>query len=408
MQFAVRTGRRDPVDLDDLLAAHVPGTTLPQAFYVDPDVFQEDLERIFLRSWLFAGHSCEVAEPGDFFTFAIGDESLIVVRDQAGTVHAHFNVCRHRGSRLTYEACGQARALVCPYHQWAYALDGRLAGTRLMGAGFDKDAYPLGSAHVRELAGLLFVCLATDPPPFEPAAAAIAPQLLPHGLDRGRVLTRHSFVVEANWKVLVENNRECYHCRVTHPEFSTANYDLGLDGDGRADDAHRALLEAAYGRWRGMGLAPREVSFPGGSWYRVSRLPLREGFRTETLDGELAAPVLGRLGELDDPWPGSLRIIGLPNLWAHVNCDHAVTTRLLPLAPGRTQVDVCFLVHGDPADCDADRLTRVSLATFEQDRALCEATYAGIRSRAYRPGPLSPVVENSVDSFLRWYLSSLR
>ncbi len=392
------------------LAERVEGMTLPRGPYVDHDVFAAEMERIFLRTWLFAGHTCEIPEPGDFFTLALGPESLIVVRDQNGTVRAHFNVCRHRGSRITDEPRGHMRALVCPYHQWAYALDGHLAGVRLMGAGFDKDAYPLRSAHVRELAGLLFVCLASDPPPFEPAAAAIGPQLLPPGLDRARILARHSYTVEANWKVLVENNRECYHCRVSHPEFSATNYDLGLDGDDRIDDTHRALLAREYARWEAMGLGPEEVSFPGGSWYRVSRLPLRDGYRTETLDGALAAPPMGRFAEHDDPWPGSLRIIGLPNLWAHANCDHAVTTRLLPLAPDRTQVEVCFLVRADATDgidCDVDRLTRVSLSTFEQDRHLCESAYAGIRSRAYQPGPLSPVVENSIESFLRWYAHQL-
>lgn len=395
------------MSLSTLLAERTPGRTLPQGFYVAPDVFAEDLERVFLRTWVFAGHACEIPEPGDFFTLAVGEESLVVVRDAGGAVRAHFNVCRHRGSRIVAEPCGHARALVCPYHQWTYALDGRLAGARLMGPEFDKTEHPLRSASVCDVAGLLFVCLAADPPPFEGAARAIGPQLAPHGLDRARVLTRHTYEVGANWKVLVENNRECYHCRVTHPEFSTTNYDLGLDGDGRMDDQHRALVAREYARWEGMGLAPREVSFPDGSWYRVSRLPLKEGFRTETLDGELAAPPMGRLSAQDDPWPGSLRIIGLPNLWAHANLDHAVTTRVLPLAPDRTQVDVTFLVRADAADCDVERLTKVSLATFDQDVELCEATYAGIRSRAYSPGPLSPVVETSVDGFLDWYVGQL-
>jgi len=392
-----------------LLDQRQPGRTLPQPFYTDPGVFAEDLERVFARNWLFAGHACEIPDPGDFFTMAVGDESLVFVRDAAGAVHAHFNVCRHRGSRIVDQPRGHTRALVCPYHQWAYALDGRLAGARLMGAGFDKARYPLRAAHVRDLAGLLFVCLAPAPPPFEPAAVAIAPQLKPHGLGRARVLARHTYEVEANWKVLVENNRECYHCRVSHPEFSATNYDLGLDGDDRVDDTHRALLAREYARWQDMGLAPREVSFPGGSWFRVTRLPLRQGFRTETLDGHPAAAPMGRLRELDDPWPGSLRIIGLPNLWAHANLDHAVTTRLLPLAPDRTQVDICFLVDADadPIDCDTERLTRVSLATFEQDLDLCQGTYAGMRSRAYEPGPLSPIVENSVVSFLGWYTAQL-
>ena len=186
-----------------------------------------------------------------------------------------------------------------------------------------------------------------------------------------------------------------------------SNYDLGLPGDIRSDDGFDATLEREYERWRDLGLSPEEASFPGGSPYRVSRLPLKEGFLTESLDGDLLAPLMG---DLTDPQTGSLRIITLPNFWAHANCDYAMTTRLLPAGPELTRVEVCFLVREDAVegvDYDPERVADVWRATCEQDWELCENNYAGIKSVAYEPGPFSEVTESSVESFLEWYLDQL-
>jgi glycine betaine catabolism A len=396
-------------DLRNLVANREPGKSLPRDFYVDPGLFEVELSRIFHTNWLFAGHACEIPEPGDYFLLPVGGEELIVLRDKEGAVRAHFNVCRHRGSRIATEPRGRSRSLVCPYHQWVYKLDGCLANARLMGDGFDANEYRLRSAAVRELAGLVFVCLSPDEstPDFDSFFEDIEPQLRPHGLGGAKVAVRHRYEVRANWKTLVENNRECYHCRVSHPEFCMSNYDLGLPGDTRNDGDFDATLGREYERWRGLGLAPQDVSFPEGLPYRVSCLPLKEGFLTESLDGGLVAPLLG---DLADPKTGSLRVIALPNFWAHANCDYAMTTRLLPAAPDLTNVEVCFLVREDAvagADYDPERVAAVWRATCEQDWELCENNFAGIRSMAYEPGPFSGVTESSVESFLRWYLNKL-
>ena len=396
-------------NLTDLLRSREPGKSLPQEFYLDGGLFKAELRRIFHTNWLFAGHSCEIPEPGDYFVLPVGEEELIILRDKQGGVRGHFNVCRHRGSRIATERRGRSRSLVCPYHQWVYSLDGCLANARLMGDDFDANEYSLRSAHVRELAGLVFVCLSPDEatPDFDSFFEDIEPQLRPHGLDRAKIVARDSYEVRANWKTVVENNRECYHCRVSHPEFCMSNYDLGLPGDLRGDEGYDATLEREYERWRTIGLSPEEASFPDGAPFRVSRLPLKEGFLTESLDGRLVAPLMG---DLIDPRTGSLRIITLPNFWAHANCDYAMTTRLLPLASDLTAVEVCFLVREDAAegvDYDPERVGAVWRATCEQDWELCENNYAGIRSVAYEPGPLSEITESSVETFERWYLDRL-
>lgn len=393
-------------EVSTLIAQHEPNKTLPQAFYTADEVFKADLKHIFYKTWLFAGHSCEVAESGDYLLIDIGDESIIIIRDKKDVLHAHFNVCRHRGSRLLSEPCGHTKTLVCPYHQWAYTLSGELSGARLMGDAFRKDAYSLRAAHIREVAGLLFVCLADTPPDFDAAFAAFAPQLRLHRLSRAKVVSRHSYEVEANWKTVVENNRECYHCQVTHPEFCLSNYDLGLPGDTRQDTDFELELRDARARWEAWGLEPNEVNFPGGSWFRVSRYPLKAGFVTESMDGKLTAPLMG---DLPGPEVGSLRLIGLPNFWGHANADYASTTRLVPLSPSRTRIDISFLVRDDAAEEEFDlgRVEAVLKATAEEDWELCEKNYAGIKSLAYEPGPLSPITEASLAGFLEWYLRQL-
>ena len=399
MTSALLTPPADSLDLP----ARTPGRTLPQPYYTDPDIFSADLRRVFYANWLFAGHSCEVAAPGDFLAFSVGDESVLIVRDADGVLHAHFNVCRHRGSRIATQERGHAKALVCGYHQWVYSLDGCLASARLMGDDFDKAAYGLRGIAVRELAGLVFVCLSPAPPPFQPAADAIAPQLAPHALERAKVAARFSYDVRANWKMLVENNRECYHCRGGHPEFCLSNFDLGMNGDPRVNGSYAATLEREYKRWKALGLAPADVSFPDGSFYRVSRLPLKAGYRTESLDGQPVAPLLG---DLTEAGTGSLRVVTLPNSWSHANCDYALTTRLTPVGSELTRMDLAFLVRDDAiegVDFDLDRVTDVWKATSEQDWQLCENNHAGVRSVAYEPGPYSAVTENSVESFILWY-----
>lgn len=391
--------------LEALIASHVAGRGLARGFYLDPDVFEADLADVFAGTWLFAGHLADVPDRGDYRVVEVAGESLLLWHGGDGAVRAFHNVCRHRGARLATQCAGNAAALRCGYHQWTYRSTGALAGARLMGDGFEPRRWPLLEVAVEVLDGLVFVCLGDDPPDIGPARAALHRHLAPYELAATRVLVRERYTVEANWKIVVENNRECYHCLVCHPEFTLTNYDLGLPGDDRAPDEYTARRAEARSRWRAAGLATDEESFVDGQWYRIARLPLKPGFVTETLSGRPAAPLLGRL---DDPDAGSVRIIGLPNFWAHVNSDYAMTTRLNPVTPERTDVEVTFLVRSDAMlDADADDVATVLRATFEQDVELCEQVAAGVRSRAYVPGPYSPLTEASVDQFVTWYLHRL-
>ncbi|MBA3707706.1 MAG: aromatic ring-hydroxylating dioxygenase subunit alpha [Planctomycetes bacterium] len=395
--------------LDQLLDDRQRGSTLPQAFYTDPEVFAADIDRVYSRNWLFAGHSCQLRRSGDYVTFDTGPIALIITRDDDGVLHALANTCRHRGSRILSKTCGHAGKLVCPYHRWSYASDGSLTQAKWMGDGFRKDAYGLVRSHVREIAGLIFVCVAEDPPDFDLAHAAIAPQLAPHGLERAKVCAVEDYEIKANWKVVFENNRECYHCPSGHPEYTRINFDIGMPGDQRVGSDYEGILASRRARWHANGLAHTEqVNFPNGSWFRCARMPLREGFVTESLDGRPVAPLMG---DLTDPDAGSLRIIAFPNAWFHANSDYFNSTQLIPVGPNRTRARIVYLVHEDAregVDYDPARVTEFWKVTTEQDWRLCENNQAGIESRDYRPGPLSPVTESGVETLATWYLDQLR
>jgi Rieske 2Fe-2S family protein len=395
------------VNLSNLLADRCSGFSLPQEIYTSEEVFCLDLERVFRRRWLFAGYTCQLARPGDYFTFEIGGDSLIVIRDDEGEVRAHFNTCRHRGSRICSEPAGHVGKLICPYHQWVYERDGRLAAARWMGPDFEKGQYPLHSAHVQVLAGLIYVCLAEEPPDFGPARRAIEPFLRPHGLDRAKICFVQDYTIRANWKLLVENNRECYHCPGGHPEFCQANFDVGMPGDPRGGEEYQRTFQTMRDYWEGQGLEVGPVNFPNGEWFRCARVPLRTGYVTESLDGQPLAPLMGGLPSRD---LGSLRVINLPHAWFHCNSDNANGTQLIPLGPELTKARLTWLVHADAVegvDFDPQRVAEFWRVTTEQDFVLCENNHAGIRSSRYQPGPYSSIAEPGVEHFVTWYLRHL-
>jgi Rieske 2Fe-2S family protein len=396
-----------PLKMSALLNARRPGFTLPQAFYSDDQVFHLEQEQIFGRRWLFAGYTCQVPLPGDYFTFDLGRDSLLVIRDDRGEVRAHFNTCRHRGSRICTEPEGHAGKLVCPYHQWVYERDGRLAAARWMGLDFDKGQYSLHSAHVKVLAGLIYVCLADEPPDFEPARRVIEPFIRPHGLDRAKVCFNQEYTIRANWKLLVENNRECYHCPSGHPEFCQVNFDIGMPGDPRVGDEYQRNLQKMQSIWDAQDLPAGPINFPDGEWYRCARVPLRTGYVTESMDGRPVAPLMGDLKERN---LGSLRVINLPHAWFHFNSDNANGAQLIPVGPELTRARLTWLVHADAVegvDYDRQRVAEFWKITTEQDFALCENNHAGICSSRYQPGPYSSIAEPGVEQFVTWYLQQM-
>jgi Rieske 2Fe-2S family protein len=387
-----------------LLDERRPGFSLPQGFYVEDELFQADLEAVFGSEWLFAGNACEIRRPGDWITLEIGRNSLIVLRDRYGEIRAFHNTCRHRGSRVCLADKGNANRLVCPYHQWVYELDGSLRNARQMPKDFDRTAYGLKAASVEVICGLVYVCLAQEPPSLARFRAAVSPYIAPHAPERTKVACETTTIEEANWKLVIENNRECYHCAANHPELLATFVEFPIPGESESP-AQRALLERATAKWDGYGLP--YAGADGGREFRCIRLPFHEGALSFTLDGRSACTRL--LGDFSDPDLGSVRMFRAPNNWHHFLSDHILHARVLPLAANRTAVRTTWLVHEDAVegvDYDVDRLTEVWRATNEQDKELAENNHRGVASWAYEPGPYTPS-EFMLNHFSDWYADKM-
>lgn len=389
-----------------LLETRRPGYSLPQPFYGDPGFHQLDLEALFYRDWLFAGHGCEIPKPGDWFTLRVGACSVIVVRGADRRIRAFHNTCRHRGSQICLGERGTSPKLVCPYHQWTYELDGRLLYARDMGPGFDRGEFGLKPVHCEDVAGYLFVCVAAEAPDFAPCRAQIAPYLLPHRLEDAKVAHRSAIVEKGNWKLVLENNRECYHCPGSHPELCRTFPDTPT----YTGAAAMAADPAVSGHWRRCEAAglPSAFRLADSGQYRTMRVPLEGEAESFTLSGRAA--VKRRLGDVAEPRIGSMLLFHFPTIWSHVLGDHAVSFQALPLGPRETLVTTKWLVHRDAVegvDYDLDELTRVWTATNDQDRRIVEGNQAGVDSPAYEPGPYAPGHEDAVVQFVDWYCHAM-
>ncbi len=192
---------------------------LPARWYHDPAVFAREVDAIFLRSWQFAGVVHDLPEPGSYFTISILDQSIVVLRDRHERIRAYYNVCSHRGHEIV-NGSGRAALLTCPYHAWSYDLDGRLkaAANAENVAGFDPAEFGLTEVRTELFANLVFVNFATDAPPLAQLAGDLAADfrnIIPD-YDDLVPFRRDHYDIAANWKVVIENFNECYHCPVVH------------------------------------------------------------------------------------------------------------------------------------------------------------------------------------------------
>lgn len=402
-------------NIASLLEQDRPGYTLPQQLYVGREAFEFDMQVMLKSVWLYACTVAHVKKPGDYYLFDLANNSIIIVRGRDGEVRAFYNSCRHRGARICSAPSGSAPRLMCPYHMWTYGLDGRLLAARDMPEDFDKQLFGLTPVALENIGGLIFLCLSDTPPPIDRVKADIAAQIGMYDLEHCKVAVQDDLIEDANWKLVMENNRECYHCDGNHPELTSC---LGSSGFGKglpedavldADDlASQARIAAEREEWRQLGIYHDLIEFPGDWWHRVARLPLANGAVSQTVDGKIASTKL--LGPFTEPNTSSLSVWTQPNSWHHFCCDHVVTFSLTPLAPDKTLLRTSWLVREDAeegVDYDPANLTAVWRATNRQDSHLCAINHLGIMTDGYRQGPYSRE-EKLVGNFKSFYLDRAR
>ena len=395
-----------------LLASDRKGLSLPRDLYVSEEAFRFDTQVMLKSVWLYACTVAHVKNPGDYFVFEVAHNSIIIIRGRDNEVRAFWNSCRHRGARICLEQRGRAPRLTCPYHQWTYGLDGALIAARSMAEDFDKKENGLAPVALENVGGLIFICMDDTPPPIDRVKADIIDQIAVYDLERCKVVVQDNYIEDANWKLVMENNRECYHCDAGHPELisvlGTYGFGKGLPEDGEADvvddSAFDAMVEAKRDHWKAMGIFRDLIEFPDGWWHRMARLPLANGAVTQSIDGKLACKKL--IGPFTEPETSSLSVWTQPNSWHHFCCDHVVTFSLTPVAADKTLLRTSWLVHEDAVegvDYDPDHLAALWRTTNTQDGHFSTINHKGISTDGYRPGPYA-VEEKLVEDFKDFYV----
>jgi Rieske 2Fe-2S family protein len=345
--------------------------TLPQRYFISPEVFAEELEKIFASHWVLVGHQSEVAQRGDYFVRDVANESIIIVRDRSAEIRAFYNVCRHRGTRLCEEERGRAAAIQCPYHAWTYGLDGRLIGAPHMDEvkGFKREQYSLRTVHAGIWEGFVFVNLANEQPPLEEWFAPLRGKFSEWDLPRLRSAKRVEYDVKANWKLMFENYSECYHCPGVHPMLSKVS---------PYDSAENDLTEGP---------------FLGGF------MKINQG-KSLTMSGKACAmaidhehPPSRRSGAAGEGKDRVFYYSIFPNMLLSMHPDYVMVHQLWPEAPDRTRIICDWFFHPDAfgrADFNPQDAVEFWDVTNKQDWHVCELSQQGIASRAYEPGPYSP------------------
>lgn len=385
------------------LLARKPDHSLPGPMYLDPRAFRFDLEAIFAKSWLMAGMECEVPLPGNYLALNIGEWPVLVLRDRSGEIRAFHNSCRHRGSILCQPGYGSSPKLVCPYHRWTYDLDGSLFAAGRMPEGFDKSSHGLKPIHLRCVAGAIFICLANNPPEFESFAEPFARYAEPLNFRDLKLAATDTLIEAANWKLVMENGRECYHCPTGHPELAVS-FPANQYGhfDGRTNPRAQQFTE----QMDLLGLPHKSLE---GPWWQIARLALNPGATSISMDG---GPVCKKpLTTINGSDVGSLRWAIEPNIFAHATGDHLFVFSCMPVNERESHVLSRWYVHKDAVegeDYTVAGLKELWLKTNAQDKELAENNQRGVLSPGYTPGPYSPDAEALVLRFTDWYCDRAR
>ena len=364
-----------PVDASQVRRALAPfgsSRMLPRGSYLDDAVLAWEREHFF-GGWQCVGRSGDVA-PGGMHAQSVGEYGVLLTRDQEGVLHGFENACRHRGHELL--PCGssqEARAIVCPYHAWSYRLDGSLIGAPgHHDVELDKSTLGLKAVEVREWHGWIFLDRTGRGGKFQEHIGELEDVVARYGAADLVTPVSHEYDVAANWKVIIENYQECYHCAMIHPELCRVSPpesgdNVELDGD-----------------WV-------------GGW-----MELRESAQTMSLDGRSGGTAIARLDEHEKRTV--MYVAVLPNLLISLHPDYVMTHLLTPLAPDRTRIRCSWAFPAEVANAEGfDPAYAVDFwdLTNRQDWAACESVQRGMKAPQFEPGPLAPS-EDGVYQFVTY------
>ncbi|WP_219414690.1 aromatic ring-hydroxylating oxygenase subunit alpha [Pseudonocardia nigra] len=360
-------------------------STLPGHSYTDPVIFAEEQEKIFEARWFAAARSAEIDGTGAFRTVDVGRENVVLVRGRDGQLRAFLNVCRHRGARVCMEQSGVAkRNLQCGYHAWTYGLDGKLVAAPNLTKmpDIDRTEFGLVPVHLREWLGYAWVCVADEPPSFEETViGAVAERLggadVIDGWDIDNLVVgrRIRYEVTANWKLIIENFMECYHCATIHPELTEV---LPEFADGYA---------AQYFVGHGAAFAEEAKGF--------------------TVDGSEGLTAIPGVDESHDRKYYAITVN--PQVFINLVPDHVIFHRMYPVAADRTVVECDWLYLPEVVEGgkDLDRSVELFHRVNQQDFDACERCQLAATSKAYAEGGVLVPSEHHIGAFHTWVTEQL-
>ena len=365
--------------------------SLPAHWYYDPGHYERELAAIWYRDWVCVGRAESLAESGDYFVAAIGDQSIIVTKDADGSLRAFHNTCRHRGSILCRKASGRFRntRIVCPYHTWTYSTDGRLLATpgRIESEGFDPADFSLYEVHVDCWGGFVHVNLADEPQcDLLTQLGEEARNVSGWPLESLRVVHREVQPVGCNWKLFWENFSECYHCPRIHPELC------------RVMPVYRQGV-IAYGDLPGWTPADEHDS---------GRPRIADGMRTWTFDGNSLLPDIPGLAS-GDAAAGVTFASFTASMFIVAHTDYLRTVRIVPTGAESIDLVAEWLLPAegpDPAPEALDAMLGLSRTVMQQDAEVCELNQRGLKSRRHEKGVLV-AQEAGLWEFHEWLRSRL-
>ena len=355
---------------------------LPAAWYRDPEHYRRELDAFWFDRWIAAAREEEIPSPGDWRTVRIASQSILLSRAQDGRLRAFHNVCRHRGSVLCTEEKGSfpRQRIVCPYHAWAYDLEGRLVATprRMETPDFRLADYPLHGVAAGAWGGFVFVHLGKDAPPLAHCVRRLEERFRHYRFHDLRIGKRIVVDVQANWKLLAENFSECFHCPPVHPEF--------------------CRIVTAYQEAGAWGLRGRVES----------RAEYMAGAQTLTLDGTAKLPPFEGLGEQERKTLYIADMV-LPNLFLNVHPDYVNSQLMFPTGPQSVRMVYDWLFeprHLPLAEADLEHYVALWDVTNRQDARNCEWQQQGMQSRAFGHGVYVPQ-EFDAHRFAQWVRAGL-
>ena len=351
--------------------------TMPARFYNDPEIYELEKSTIFYCNWIYAGHSSQVTNPGQYITLQIHDQNIFIVRDRTGELRAFYNVCMHRGHELLTGE-GKTNLIVCPYHAWAYDLDGSLKKARNSENvdGFDKCDFALKQIQLEVFCGMIFINLDPDAASMKETTGELEEEIRTFcpGIDDLVFAQRDNYDVKCNWKIIVDNFLECYHCAPAHEAFvdlvDMNSYRTVVKGiySSQIADAPRSTRNAAFNFKKG------EVDFGYAGWFL---------------------------------WPNL-------TIWIYPGEANLSILQMNPAGKEHTiEYQDWFLPTTEPSQQQKDAMNYQKDVLQPEDISLCESVQRGLKSIGYNQGrfivdnELTELSEHAVHHFQSMVVKSI-